>query len=469
MAHVGRRSTFLYLFSAILVTGVFCWNVDPSLAATKTTKQRANELQVGNSTTRVTLFDKKFRGGATVAAADVDGDGVDEYIVGAGATGGSQVQIYKQDLTLVRSFYAFPKDMKDGINVAAGDLDGDGQAEIIVAPQPGHTPQVEVFSAAGKKLREFTAFESNFAGGLNVAVMPARLGVAGQIVVSSGFGREAEIRVYDSSGKKVVLSWSPFGKGASNGAVVAAGWSDTFGEPILLAGPESGAAPLIQAYGVNSKTKLAQWMAYGPKTLSGISLAYRNDMVITGPAVGGGPDIEQFTVRGQVVNSFLAYESTFRGGVNVAAAVLNGVVTAIIVPTTVPTTAGAQGKSIVVNLTKQTLTMYVRGQAVSIRKVSSGKWSTPTPTGTFKVHNKIPVAYSRAYGLYMENWMAFTADGSMGLHSLPFWKLKNGGRLYEGATHIGTPVSHGCIRQTLAESKTLYDWTPIGTPVIITR
>jgi lipoprotein-anchoring transpeptidase ErfK/SrfK len=157
----------------------------------------------------------------------------------------------------------------------------------------------------------------------------------------------------------------------------------------------------------------------------------------------------------------------YRGGLNVGLTQLAGALTPVAVPTTAPTTAAGSGKKIVVSLSKQTMTLFEKGRTVSVRKISSGKWSTPTPVGEFKVKNKISVAYSRAYGLYMENWMAFSADGRYGLHSLPYWKLKDGGKLYEGAAHIGTPVSHGCVRQTLADSKTLFDWTPVGTPVTI--
>ncbi|MEK7636792.1 MAG: L,D-transpeptidase family protein [Patescibacteria group bacterium] len=466
-ARPGHPVIFSCVLIAAALGGSFLSGASTALAFTK---QRPNELQIGTDVLRrVKLFDGKFKGGATVAAADVNGDGVDEFVVGAGATGGSQVQIYRQDRTLIRSFFAFPPAMKDGITVAAGDLNGDGQAEIVVGPQPGHTPQVLVFSATGKKLYQFTSFESSFAGGVDVAVIPSRQGLPGNIVVSSGFGREAEVRVYDATGKNVIASWSPFGKTSSNGATVAAGWSDAYGGPVVVVGAGQGEKPLVQVYGLTSKQKLAQWLAYDPRIKAGVAVAVRNDIVITGPSVGGGPDVRMFTIRGQLQSSRLVYENNFRGGLNVAAAVINGLVTPLIVPTSAPTTAAAAGKRIVIDLSKQELTMYEKGKVISIRPISTGKWSTPTPTGEFKTRNKIPVAYSKAYGLYMENWMAITPDGKYGMHALPFWKLKGGGKLYEGAAHIGTPVSHGCIRQTVADAKSLYDWAPIGTPVTIVK
>lgn len=449
-----------------VVGGFFSWRTSV-LAATPTVSQRANQLKILTTGQTINLFGGKFTGGATVASADVLGNGQDEFIVGAGPTGGAQVEVYDQDGNRRGSFFNYDAKMKDGLNVAAGDLTGDGQAEIVVGPQPGHVPVVQIRSVDGKLLNQFTAFESSFMGGVNVAVMPARNGQAGEIVVSSGLGRQAEVRVYDQTGKNLLLSWSPFGTASSNGVSVAAGWSDTFGEPIVVVGAGSGTQPLVKVYGVNSRQVLAQWLAYGPKVKTGVTVAYRQETVMTGAGPGGGPDVAMFTLRGQLMSDQYAFEKNFVGGVSVAAALINGRVIPVAVPTTQNPTAAGSGKKIVVSLSRQELWVYEFDRVISIRKISSGKWSTPTPTGTFQVYNKIPNAYSKPYGLYMEWWMAFTPDGANGLHALPYWKLKNGGKLYEGAAHIGTPVSHGCIRQTLVDAKSLYDWTPIGTPVII--
>lgn len=119
-------------------------------------------------------------------------------------------------------------------------------------------------------------------------------------------------------------------------------------------------------------------------------------------------------------------------------------------------------KSIHVNLKTQTLEERVNGIAIASFKISSGKASTPTPKGTYKVLNKAPKAWSKMAGLWMPYWMAFDGRG-YGLHELPVWP--SGYR--EGANHLGIPVSHGCVRLGIGPAKQLYDWTPIGTPVLI--
>lgn len=86
-----------------------------------------------------------------------------------------------------------------------------------------------------------------------------------------------------------------------------------------------------------------------------------------------------------------------------------------------------------------------------------------TPTGEFKVHNKNPRAWSRTYGLYMPYWMAFVPSGKYGIHELPEWP----GGYKEGANHLGTPVSHGCVRLGVGSAKAVYEWAEVGTPIVI--
>jgi len=120
------------------------------------------------------------------------------------------------------------------------------------------------------------------------------------------------------------------------------------------------------------------------------------------------------------------------------------------------------GKVIEVNLSQQQLIRWENGTMKDVKKVSTGKRTMPTPTGVFKIRNKIPLAYSRRYRLYMPYWMAFTSAGH-GIHELPIFR--NGRR--EGANHLGRPVSHGCVRLGVGDAKEVYAWAVVGTPVVI--
>ncbi len=125
------------------------------------------------------------------------------------------------------------------------------------------------------------------------------------------------------------------------------------------------------------------------------------------------------------------------------------------------------GKYIEVDLSSQSL-YIMQGEVFGKRfGVSTGKWSTPTPVGEFTILNHMPVAWSKAHSLYMPYWMAIKAasgpyDG-YGIHGLPYWPSG----YVEGSGHIGTPVSHGCIRLGPGDEKFVYEWAENGTPIVI--
>ncbi|MBI4457348.1 S8 family serine peptidase [Candidatus Uhrbacteria bacterium] len=101
-------------------------------------------------------FDQNFRGGVSVAVGDLDGDGKDEIIAGAGPGGGPHVRVFRPDGTPIGGFFAYDKKFRGGVVVSAVDADGDGIAEIGVAPASGGAP-TRVFTLRGALVRETPA------------------------------------------------------------------------------------------------------------------------------------------------------------------------------------------------------------------------------------------------------------------------------------------------------------------------
>ncbi|MDD5731966.1 MAG: L,D-transpeptidase family protein [Patescibacteria group bacterium] len=123
-------------------------------------------------------------------------------------------------------------------------------------------------------------------------------------------------------------------------------------------------------------------------------------------------------------------------------------------------------KKILITISQQNLKCYEGDTIVCDFTISSGLPQLPTPTGNFKVEKKRTVAYSAAYDLYMNWWMAFTPNEAYGIHELPYWKY-SWGTVTEGANHLGQKVSHGCVRLGIGPAKQVYDWAPVGTAVMI--
>ncbi|MCX6765796.1 MAG: L,D-transpeptidase family protein [Candidatus Moranbacteria bacterium] len=122
-----------------------------------------------------------------------------------------------------------------------------------------------------------------------------------------------------------------------------------------------------------------------------------------------------------------------------------------------------EGKYIDLNVESQVMTIFENGKLVDAFLISSGKRGMGTPQGTFHISNKFPRAWSKKYGLFMPYWMALVPSGDFGIHELPEWP----GGFKEGAAHLGTPVSHGCVRLGVGPAQFVYNWAEIGTPVVV--
>ena len=119
-------------------------------------------------------------------------------------------------------------------------------------------------------------------------------------------------------------------------------------------------------------------------------------------------------------------------------------------------------KRIEISLSRQELTYFLGPRPLGRNPVSTGRPGKPTPVGRFAINRKIPRAWSGSAKLWMPWWMSFIGS-TYGIHELPEWP---GGRK-EGAEALGTPASGGCVRLGVGPAKDLYDWTEVGTEVVI--
>ena len=97
--------------------------------------------------------DDKNVNGVNVAAGDLDGDGKAE-IVAAMSENGSTVEIYHSDGSLISSFQAF--ETANGVIVTTGDVNNDGMADIIAGDAGG--TEVRVFTLTGGQATQLLSF-----------------------------------------------------------------------------------------------------------------------------------------------------------------------------------------------------------------------------------------------------------------------------------------------------------------------
>src|SRR5919204_727946 len=139
--------------------------------------------------------------GARVASGDVDGDGKAEVI--AEAFGTSRIQIYAPSGgSPLRTIDAFPSSAPTGpTTIAAGNLIGDGRAEIAAAAPSAGGIQVNVIDVASGAVRtSLFPYGSEQASGVEVAIGDVDGDGNADVVTVATTAAGTEVRTVDMSG-----------------------------------------------------------------------------------------------------------------------------------------------------------------------------------------------------------------------------------------------------------------------------
>jgi surface-anchored protein len=196
-----------------------------------------------------------FTGGVRVASADVTGDGVNDIITGAGPGAGPHVKVYDGVTGAeVASFFAFEPTFRGGVFVAAGDLDGDGRAEVFASPDVSGGPRVVVFAIDGGTVTQRASFfgidDAGFRGGVRIAVGDVNGDLVPDLVVAAGFGGGPRIAIFDGASlqttpTRLLSDYFVFEQNLRNGAFVALGDATDDGRADLLFGAGPGGSPRV--------------------------------------------------------------------------------------------------------------------------------------------------------------------------------------------------------------------------------
>jgi len=111
-----------------------------------------------------------WRGVINRAEGDLNNNGMNEVVATMGSGGGPHVRIFDSAGRLLGQFDAYAPAFRGGVNLAVGDVNGDGRAEIVTGAGPSGGPHVRVFNAAGKLLDEWFAGSVRDRGGVMVGI-----------------------------------------------------------------------------------------------------------------------------------------------------------------------------------------------------------------------------------------------------------------------------------------------------------
>lgn len=207
--------------------------VGSEIGVSSTPLVRLVDADTGAVKAQVLAFEASFKGGVRVAMGDVDGDAVPEVLAASGPGRVGEIRVFKQQVsggtTTLTELVAyrtrpFGSGYTGGVEIAAGDLDGNGREDIVAAMSRGAGTVRAFLSVAAADpvqnvaFKRMTPFGPTFTGGATVAVADLGTFANGrlvdadvpdgrvEIVVGSGAGMAGTVVAYDVSAAPRVIA-----------------------------------------------------------------------------------------------------------------------------------------------------------------------------------------------------------------------------------------------------------------------
>ncbi len=278
-----------------------------------------------------------FNGEARVATADFNADGIADIVTTPGPGGGPDVRVFDgRDGSLMREYYLYEGGFFGGLFVATGDINNDGQDDIIVSPDTGGGPRVIVVDGAtGTTIEDFFAYDPGFFGGVRIAAGDVDGTPGDEVITGAGPTGGPHVQVFHVDGDPmtaptVIRSFFAYDRSFTGGIYVSAAdvggggggavKNAPDGHADIITGAGFGGGPHVRIFdgatGTTGVTPipvsiLGQFMAYSPSFTGGVRVAtgdVANDVngdtsrnripeIITAPGLGGGPDVKVFAVN----------------------------------------------------------------------------------------------------------------------------------------------------------------------------
>ncbi len=278
------------------------------------------------------VYASHLRGGYHVAAGNVKGTGEDEIIAGTDTGMGPQVRVFDSSGTLQAQFFAYDSVLRNGVTVSACDVDGDGYEEIVTAQGPGGWPIVKIFDGHGNIINDgFSVLDGKFTGGVNLSCGDTDGDGTSEIVVAAMQGGGPHVLVYNVDGRILTnfMAYDPNFRGGINVATLD---MDGDGRDEIVTGPQFG-APHVQIFQIrpNELKRLSPgFYAFDSGYRGGVSVAGvdTDGNGVKELLVGVGENalsmVKVYNIREVLSKRFYTYASSFTGGLRLSGGDIDG-------------------------------------------------------------------------------------------------------------------------------------------------
>jgi uncharacterized protein (TIGR03118 family) len=149
--------------------------------------------------------------------------------------------------------------------------------------------------------------------------------------VGEGAGGEPLVKVFNSLTNTLRFQFDAYDASFTGGVRVATGDVNGDGVPDIITGAGAGGGPHVKVFDGRTGSLLQSFFAYDTGFTGGVNVAAADVNgdgfadIITGAGPNGGPHVKVFSGKdGSLLQSFFAYASAFTGGVSVAGGDVNG-------------------------------------------------------------------------------------------------------------------------------------------------
>lgn len=258
-------------------------------------------------------YPEGFEGEVRFALSDADGDENKEVVVVPGEGGGPQVRVLDLNGLPLNQFFAFEESDRSGLLLATADVNADGAEDIAVVKDGG--TEVRLFTEKGEELFSFEISSHQGAKALSLGQLDEDEQFEVVVLTEAN-----DVWVYEVDGDYERSFTLPASQEVSR-LVVADIDEDEVGELLLSA--EEGSRPFVWVYSAIGQLQ-DLFLAYASSYQGGVSLQV-GDIdgngeveIYTAPTSNGGPHVRIFNKLGDPIGGFFAIDETKRLGVRIA-------------------------------------------------------------------------------------------------------------------------------------------------------